>query len=257
MNEKKLVDRNLAVVLGLLCIVLLISTVGSLVYYNSTSNENTSIHSHTDSEYTALTSQLAAANTNITSLNLQLSTLQEQLARNNSQTADLNIQISNLNTQIKNADENVKKLEDYYNSLMYVLNTDNHDLSVQFTTANSQISSLQNQVNTLNAIANLSAFTIWVNNQTINQIAGNTMTWIENASYAGYVTIRVSSPTINSVYANVTYTAYGVNYNVQTSFGSNNVASFPILPSSNIALAVGNSLQSGIATENVTITYYY
>ncbi len=251
MSEKKVVNRRLTVALGVLCIVLLASTFGTIIYYSNYS----SIHSYLNSEYATLMSQLADANTNISSLNLQLSTLQTQLAANNSQTVDLNKQITNLNSQIKNADENVKKLEDYYNSKMYVINTDNHDLSVELSSANTQLASLQNQVNALNAICNLTVSTTWVNNQTASQKAGSITTWTESATYPGYVAIQVFSATISSIYANVTYSSHGVNYNNQENLGSG-IAYFPILPS-NVTIAIGNSLLSGNATELVTITYFY
>ena len=89
----------------------------------------------------------------------------------------------------------LKTLEDYYNSLLYVVNTDNHDLAVELITAKSQITILQNQVNALNAIGNLSVSTVWVNNQTVSQQAGSYTTWSESASYAGYISIQVSSNT--------------------------------------------------------------
>lgn len=255
MIEKKNVKNGSTVFLSVLCIVLLASTVGTVIYYSTTFNNYSSTHSRLDSEYAVLMSQIAVANSNISSLNLQLSTLQTEFAANNSQIVDLNKQITNLNAQIKNADENVKKLEDYYNSKMYVLNTDNHDLSVELTTANTELTSLQNQVNALNAICNLTVSTTWVNNQTVSQQAGRATTWLEPATYAGYVAIQVFSSTINSIYANVSYSSYGVNYTNQMNLG-NGIAYFPILPS-NVTVAIGNSLLSGIATETVTITYFY
>ena len=57
--------------------------------------------------------------------------------------------------------------------------------------------------------------------------------------------------------ANVTYSSHGVNYNTQTNVGISGIAYFPILPSSNITVAVGNGLTNGNATETVTVIYYY
>ncbi len=252
MGEKKLVRRSVAIVLGLLCILLLSGMVGAVIYYNS----YVSNHTHTDMEYNSLTSQLANANENISSLNGQLFTLQSELTGNNTQSINLKAQVDALNGQLTSLNKTVSTIEDYYNSLIYVYSTDSHDLTIQLTTARNQIASLQSQVDSLSAIANLTASTTWVNNQTVSQPAGSFTTWSESASYAGYVAITVSSST-SSTYANVIYSSHGVNYNVQTGVGTSGTAYFPVLPSSNITVAVGNELSTGNATETVTIIYFY
>jgi hypothetical protein len=260
MGEKKVVNRNIAYALGVLCVILVASTAGVVVYPSSSDNNNNyaDSHSHSDSEYAALTAQLAATNENISSLISQLSALQKQVANNTSnQTTNLYARIDALTTQLMATNSSVKTIQDYYNSLLYVYSTDNHDLAVNLTTANNQIASLQDQINTFTAISNLTVSMVWINNQTVTQTAGNYTVWSESASYAGYVSIRVSSSTTNNTYANVTYTSHGVNYNNQINVGTSGTAYFPILPSTNISVAVGNSLPSGTATENVTITYFY
>jgi hypothetical protein len=165
--------------------------------------------------------------------------------------------VNTLSSQLKYENSTIRTIEDYYNSLIYVLNTQVHDTAIELTTANTQITSLQNQINALNDIGNLSISTIWINNQTINQPAGSYTTFSKSASYAGYVSIQISSSTTSSTYANVTYSSHGVNYNSQTNVGISGIAYFPILPSPNIIIAVGNGLINGNATENVTVTYYY
>jgi TolA-binding protein len=251
MGEKKFVSRSIAIVLGLLCILLLSGVVGAVIYYsNYVSN-----HTHTDTEYASVTSQLANANENITSLSEQLSTLQSALANNNTQSANLQAQVDALNGKLISLNKTITTTEDYYNSLVYVYSTEAHDSAVQLTAARDQIASLQSQVDSLSAIANLTASTTWINNQTVSQPAGSFTSWSESASYAGYVAITVSSST--TTYANVAYSSHGVNYNVQTNVGTNGTAYFPVLPSSNITVAVGNELSTGSATETVTIIYYY
>ena len=260
MGEKKLVSRNIAIVLALLCFLLLGTTIGAVINYNNANNaynNYTSTHSYTDAEYISLASKLADANGNISSLNSQLSTLQIELASNNTQSTNLKAQIDALTSQLVSLNATIATINDYYNSLIYVYTTENHDLSVNLTAANNQITSLQNQVDMLTAIANLTASTTWVNNQTVvNQPAGSYTTWSESASYAGYVSITVSSTT-SITFANVTYSSHGVNYNVQTNVGTNGTAYFPVLPTSNVTVAVGNGLSTGTATQTVTITYYY
>jgi uncharacterized coiled-coil protein SlyX len=256
MGEKKIVSKSIAIVLGVLCILLLVGMVGEVIYFNNAYNNYRSINTHTNSDYDSLNSQLAEANATILRLNNQLATIQSELTNNATKVTDLTKQITDLKTQIANANKKLTTLTDYYNSLLYVINTENHDLAIELTAANNQITSLQNQVNTLTAIGNLNVSTVWINNQTVSQQAGTYTTWSESASYAGYISIQVSSST-SSTYANVTYSSHGINYNSQTNVGTSGIAHFPILPSSNITIAVGNGLIIGNATETVTVTYYY
>ena len=257
MAEKKLVNRNIVITLGLLCLILVATTVGTAIYYNNMNVTYSRMHTHVDSEFASLAAQIATANDNISSLNNQLSTLQSELANKSAQSTDLQTQVSTLTSQLKYENSTISTIEDYYNSLIYVLNTQVHDTAIELTTANTQIASLQDQINALNAIGNLSVSTIWVNNQTVSQQAGNYSFWTESAIYAGYVSIQVASSTTGTTYANVTYSSHGVNYNNQINIGTSGIAYFPILPASNITVAVGNSLQTGNATEIVTIRYYY
>ena len=64
MSEKKVVNRNLAVVLGIIAIILLGGLVGAMVNYTTVINnkdatyrDNTSTHSHSSSEYNSLNSE--------------------------------------------------------------------------------------------------------------------------------------------------------------------------------------------------------
>jgi hypothetical protein len=257
MGEKKVVNVNVAYALGVLCIILVGATVGVVIFTGNTDNNFADSHSHSDSEYAALTAQLAAANENISNLNTQLSSLQSEVTNNsNNQTTALYARIDALTTQLMATNSSVKTIQDYYNSLIYVYSTENHDLAVNLTTANNQIASLQDQINTLTAISNLTVSIIWISNQTVSQTAGNYTVWSESTNYAGYVSIQISSSTSNT-YANITYTSHGVNYNNQINLGNSGTGYFPILPSTNVSVAVGNSLPSGSATENVTIIYFY
>jgi hypothetical protein len=256
MAKKKLVNRSIVFALGLLCIILVAITVGTAIYYNNINGTYAATHTHANSEYASLAAQLAAANENNSSLNNQISALRNDLANKSTQAIDLQTQVNTLTNQLIYKNSTISTIEDYYNSLIYVLNTKVHDTAIELTTANNQITSLQNQITALNDIGNLSVSTIWVNNQTISQPAGSYTTWTRSASYAGYVSIQVSSSTI-STYANVTYSSHGVNYNSQTNVDATGIAYFPILPSSSITVAVGNGLMIGNATQTVTVTYYY
>jgi hypothetical protein len=257
MAEKKLVNRSIVFALGLLCSILVAITVGTSIYYTNMNGTYAATHTHANSEYASLVAQLSTANENISSLDKQLSALQNDLANKSTQATDLQTQVNTLTRQLNYENSTIKTIEDYYNSLIYVLNTKVHDTAIELTTANNQITSLQNQISILNDIGNLSVSTIWVNNQTISQPAGSYASWSKSASYAGYLSIQISSSTASTTFANVTYSSHGVNYNTQTNVGTSGIAYFPILPSSNITVAVGNGLTIGSATETVTITYYY
>jgi len=256
MAEKKHANRRIAIALGLLCIVLVAIMVETAIYCSNMNNTYAATHSHADSDYASLAAHLSTANENISNLNNQISALQNDLANKSTQATDLQTQVNTLTSQLKYENSTISTIEDYYNSLIYVLNTEVHDTAIELTTANTQIASLQNQISALNDIGNLSVSTFWVNNQTISQPAGSYTTWTRSASYAGYVSIQVSSST-SSTYSNVTYSSHGVNYNTQTNVGISGIAYFPILPSSNITVTIGNGLAIGNATETVTITYYY
>ncbi len=103
MAEKKLVNRNIVITLGLLCLILVVTTVGTAIYYNNMNVTYSSMHTHVDSEFASLAAQLGTANDNISSLNNQLSTLQSELANKSAQSTDLQTQVStllaNLNTK--------------------------------------------------------------------------------------------------------------------------------------------------------------
>ena len=74
MSQKKVVDRNIAIVLAILCVVSLMGAVGAVIYFNGFSNgsNNDSAyaalqasnsayvndHSHTNADYENLKSQL-------------------------------------------------------------------------------------------------------------------------------------------------------------------------------------------------------
>ncbi len=258
MGEKKLVRRSVAIVLGVLCIIILGGMVGAVIYYNNAYSNYASSHNHTDSDYKSVASELAAANANISSLNSQVSTLQSELSSGTSPTqSNLEAQIASLTSQLAAAQTNLTANKYYYEGIEYVENTQISDLTNQLAAANNQTAIFQNQVNSLNATLGLQLSATWVNNQTVSQSAGSYTDWTESANYAGYVSITVSSSTTASTYANLVYSAYGVNYNQTINVGLSGTAYFPVLPSTNIFVAIGNQLPSGTATETVTITYYY
>jgi hypothetical protein len=87
-------------------------------------------------------------------------------------------------------------------------------------------------------------------------------------NYAGVLKVDVQSSTTNNTYVRVTYSWYnpqfsvaiyswGIHYDNQIDVGTIGTASFPVLPTNDIEIRVGNTNSVGNATETVTITYYY
>jgi len=198
MNEKKVVGRNVAIALGIICIIVAVGLVGPIII----GKDNT----------------IATKDSLIQILTSQKNQLQAWLDGNETLIDYLNAQINSLNSQITN---------------------------------------LQNQVNDITDIANLAKSMIWVNDQTVSQPAYSYTYWTCSASYAGYVSVWVQTSSASDTRVRVIYSSHGVNYDGEIGVGSGGTAVFPLLPSSNIEIRVGNhNLFSG-ATETVTITYHY
>jgi hypothetical protein len=132
----------------------------------------------------------------------------------------------------------------------------------------SQIANLQSQVkfdnstiDRLTAIVNLSNSTVWVNNESINQPAGNSSntytSWSYSVSYAGYVVVDILSSSNSNTYVELKYSWNEVNYNSTVNVGSGGSAWFPVLPANNIGVRVINNNFFASASETVTITYWY
>jgi predicted PurR-regulated permease PerM len=123
---------------------------------------------------------------------------------------------------------------------------------------NSQISNLQSQVDDLNSTLSLGKSTIWVEDVIVTlNIKSRSSTWTFSPNYAGYVSVIVQSSVSNGTYVQVTYSAYGANYDNTVDISSRGTAVFPILPTSTTEIRIGNSnFINGIA-ETVSIVYYY
>jgi hypothetical protein len=147
--------------------------------------------------------------------------------------------------------------------MAYYISTHHH--------TDSDYDSLNSQNTNLNNIVNLANSTVWVNDMTVTQTAGDFTSWLFSASYAGYVSVNVQTSTTDTTYVELFYYAYmGIHYDNTITVGTNGTAVFPILPPISsgassisinvprgIEIRVGNTNTVGNATENVTITYYY
>ena len=228
--EKKVVSRTVAIALGIICIILVVSLVGAIADYTLIINgkDNT----------------ITTNNIQIQTLTNQKSQLQTFLEGNVSQTEKWLVGNETYDTSI--------------------INSENSQIEKEQTTITSLLSdenSLKAFITNLSNILNLSEYATWVNNQTVSQGASSYSTWTFSASYAGYVVVYVQSSNVSSTWLEVSYSSYGVNYN-QAYTGSQainvgNSAVFPLLPCPDITIGVGNGNAIGSATETVTITYWY
>jgi len=231
-QEKKAVGRTVAIALGIICIILAVGLVGAIADY-------TSIINGKDNTIATLTNQGNQLQTWLSGNETLLNQIKTWLDENKT---SLSLTQTWLNANVT-----------LYNN--YVAN--HHYSDSDYDSLITQITNLQNQVTDLTNIVNLVKSTTWANEETVSQPANSYTSWTFSASYAGYVSVWVQSSSATDTRVRVIYTSHGVNYDGEIGVGSGGTAIFPLLPSSNIEIRVGNhNLVSG-ATETVTITYYY
>jgi hypothetical protein len=229
-KPKKMVRRSVAVALGIICIIL-VAGLGVVLYMGYSPTATNSV--------TSLQSQINQLQTWLDGNRMLLSQTQTWL---NGNVTDYETQINSLNARITQLQTWLDGNITTYNS--YV--ADHHHTDEDYTN--------------LYNIAHLANYTVWVNDQTVNEAAGGLgIAWYDlqfPANYAGYVSINVLSASAGA-WTHVIYSAYGVNYNVQINVGTSGIAYFPILPSSSITVGVGNGNSINGATQTITITYHY
>jgi hypothetical protein len=125
---------------------------------------------------------------------------------------------------------------------------------------------LQNQVNNLTEIVNLEKSTVWVDGGTVDITplpsyeGKGPPAYEEKASFAGYVSVQVSSQ--YNVVVEVSYLCQGVSYYNSIIVSKSGTTTFPVLPPSNISFNIYLTqsvpfVLNGPLYANVTITYYY
>src|SRR5271157_1547927 len=285
-KSKKTTKMSVAVALGIICILLIASLGGVMAYYtlklgdkdnqinsaNNTINQLNAAIADQNATIADRNNTIVSLNANITNLSNEENQLQTWLNGNETLLLAENItsyqaQISSLNAQITQLNIWLSgNVTAYQNELIqYTIEVNKYNSYVadhshtdeDYDAISTQNTNLTNQVNDLNSILTLENSTIWINNQTISQPAGQYNNWPESANYAGYVSVNVTS-TSNTTFVEVMYSAYGINYDNTTTVGLSGTAFFPLLPS-NITVFIGNGNQGneGRANETVTITYFY
>jgi hypothetical protein len=127
----------------------------------------------------------------------------------------------------------------------------------EITSLNSQIANLQNQVDNLTEIVNLAKFKVWgTTTRTIGSNSYLTTNAGGETDYAGYLTVKIESSTVDTTYVRVIYSSHGMNYDEQITVSTGGTAVFPILPTQDVEVRIGNP-NTFQATTVDTITYYY
>lgn len=78
--EKKVVSINVAIALGIVCIILAVGLVGAIVFYSSAIKDKDSAIATKDSQIASLISQITTKNNTISSLNSQIYSLNSRVS---------------------------------------------------------------------------------------------------------------------------------------------------------------------------------
>jgi len=101
-SERKMVSKNIGIVIGLICIVLVAGLVGVFAYYSMIVRNNNNTISNLNSEVSDQNNTISALNSQITEQNNQISELNASLTYMKSIAANLQSQIANMSAQIAN-----------------------------------------------------------------------------------------------------------------------------------------------------------
>ncbi len=167
-----------------------------------------------------------------------VSDLESQIAEKNSTILSLNSQVLSLNSQVSSLQDN-------------------------FEQANSTIAEYQEALESFNSQIAYYLSVIYLNEsgylfapQSFTQAANaSDIIYNDDIRYAGYVSVAVESSS-DTTYAQVAYSAFGVNYNNTVAVGTAGTAVFPVLPGT-IVVSVGNIEPVGNVTGTISATYRY
>jgi len=99
MNERKVVSRDIAVAIGILCIVLVAALGVGFTYFSTIVRDNNNTVSNLNSEVSTQSNTISALNSQITEQNNQISALNASLTDLKSIAANLQSQIGNMSSQ--------------------------------------------------------------------------------------------------------------------------------------------------------------
>lgn len=154
-------------------------------------------------------------------------------------------------------------------AFVYYINDKNNTISslnTRIYQLYSNVTNLRDQVNDLNDTLKLHKIDPWTHGWTsVNQLAGSYSSWNFSVPYAGGIVVLVLPPKINSTWIRVLWNCSllvigGIQYDYQTQgidVNGEQIAGFPVLPTSNVEIRVGNTVSAGNVVYDVLIAYYY
>ncbi|HYB93100.1 MAG TPA: hypothetical protein VED00_03045 [archaeon] len=263
-SPKKVVSRNAAIALGVICILVLAALVGVYASYTSTINSKNTKITGLNSQITTLNTELSNNVSAVSSLNTQINTLNSELSSDSSSISSLNTQISNLNTEITSLKSELGSNTSTIASLeTQITNLKNQQTNFTNIVNNAYSTTLENKVNESQyALAYATSSNPKYSNITFTAL-----------NYVGYLNISITAESKPNIYVSVLYTASTGAYNGTTNFssvipsGSTTYAVYtilPVIPGTKITVLVGNNVAGGNApkppaevSEIVTIVYHY
>lgn len=171
MSEKEVVRRTTAIVLGILCIILLIGTVGAVIFYNNVVNDK-------NAAYSSYVSSHTHANSDFDSLNSDYNSYKTTHSHPDSEYNALQSTLLSLNSTYNS----LSSTYDEYKNAHSHTDSDYNTVTSQLASANTQISNLQAWLN-----GNITALA-----QTVNQLKPEQIIF----SHSDYVTVSQSMPVL-------------------------------------------------------------
>src|SRR4030067_354104 len=131
------------------------------------------------------------------------------------------------------------------------------DKDSQINALNNEVSTLNDEVNGLLNLLYLNATGTAVSNQSFSFAAGeNSIVWSGDVDYAGYFTVSVQSSS-NTTFVQMVYSSFEINFDDTIVVGTSGIAGFPVLPTDNINVIIGNTELADSVNGTVTATYHY
>jgi hypothetical protein len=139
MSEKKVVRRSVATVLGIVCIILLVGTVGAVIYYNNVVNDKNATYDSLASTYHDYVNAYSHNNSEYESLKSDYDNYVSTRSHTNSEYNSLNSAYNSYVSTHSHTDSEYNSLNSAYNS--YV-STHSHT-DIEYNSSVTQIANLQ------------------------------------------------------------------------------------------------------------------
>jgi len=262
-GSQKVVGRNVAIVLGIICIILGGLLGGSIYNYTSIisskdsqigtlMNQSDRLKSNLEGNITYYSSQIASLQAKISDLQnqmvqkeTQIIGLQNQISEKDKTIAEMNTEISNLKIQITNLQSQTATLQDQISQK-----------DKQISSLNDRIVLLESQIRELQDIVQLRKTVTLEQSAIINLPANSGQTAYYSTPYAGY--IRIDFTATGPVYFWIGSSYTGTYYSRYPSTDTVTSGSFlvPVFPGTTYVYIYHPALLIG-ATVTLTITYIY